>query len=356
MMKHLLSNQEVNIVRFSSAGYLTIFYKNLKYFDTNNCLNWEIELEGNSSSSTTFIGDLLFIEYFGKETGFEKTYFINTNNQKKISNTLNDYLIRSYTSNNLAFGLKYDLNFNETLALLDLNNQTIIWEKPNMKLPSVYNDIPIYAIKNEVIRYNLEGNELWAFDTNTLGIWIDYDKREQETAVRRVIGELDGRIYIYLNSGKVLVLDVETGDILKKLVNDKYVSEHWFNGNFGYFIEIDRQNKKLIQLAQKSYTEVNLATYEVTQIDLKESMPINLENDHNIVFDETHIYFSDRYNCKLASLNRTTMQIDWVHQLSDPKTCEIDGNRHGKDLKLYGNRLYVLDNKSTLHIFEKENV
>jgi outer membrane protein assembly factor BamB len=354
-MNLINSIKDSNRVLFCEDGFLIAFKKDLKFHGFNFDLIWDMFLPG-TIGHLFFIKNILFIEYFSPETGFEQTYFYDYMKNKKVASIINDYLVRAFTSNNFAFANKYDKDYNVTTALLDLNNQKIIWEKPNMKLPFIYNDIPIYAIKNEVIRFNFEGKTLWTYDTTTLGTWIDYDKREQETAVRRVIGELDGRLYIYLNSGKILVLDVETGDILKKLVNDKYVSEHWFNGNFGYFIEIDRQNKKLIQLAQKSYTEVNLATYEVTQIDLKESMPINLENDHNIVFDETHIYFSDRYNCKLASLNRTTMQIDWVHQLSDPKTCEIDGNRHGKDLKLYGNRLYVLDNKSTLHIFEKENV
>lgn len=201
----------------------------------------------------------------------------------------------------------------------------------------------------------LTGDELWTFDTTTLGIWIDYDKTEKTTEVQRVLGELDDKLYIYLNNGKILILNLLTGDKIDLLENDKNTDQGSFKGRFMSAIQLDKKYSKLIQLFNQRYTEVDIQNKTVSQIHIEDMIRNNLTNMNGFVFDDDLIYFSDRNECKVATLNRKTMQIDWVHTFYENESCEIGGNRFGRDLKLSGHRLYVLDNKHTLHVFEKEN-
>lgn len=356
MMKFIASINEVNILRFYKHGFFTIFNEIIKFYKHDLSETKCLKLEGKSSSSTYTIENILFVEFFSPLNGFEDTYLTSLENlEKKIFQQFNGYLIRSNCNYN-AIALKYDENFNETTSLLNLESGEFIWQKKLNYLPHFINqNLLLSAIKNNVIRFNLSGEELWTFDTNTLGTWIDYDKLEKQTEIRRVLGELDDKLYIYLNSGKILIINLNSGSILKILENHTYITNNSWSGNFDNNIEIDYSNKKLIQLFRTDYTEVDLSTLEIKKFGIESLKNQNLENINRIAFDDDYIFFSDRDECKVASFNRKTMQVDWVYAFSDNVSCEIGGNRYGKDLKLYGNRLYALDNKHTLHIFEKEN-
>lgn len=198
------------------------------------------------------------------------------------------------------------------------------------------------------------GEIQWSYNTTQLGTWTEYDGTSMQTEVRRILGVLDEKLYIYLNSGKVLVLDINTGEKIDLIINDKNNDQGSFWGMFMHAIELDIKNNRLIQLFNERYTEVNLDTLDVRQIHIDEMKELNISNMNEFVFDDEYIYFSDRYESKLATLNRKTMRIDWIHSLSDTVGCEMGGSRHGRHLKLHNGRLYVVDNKHTLHIFERE--
>lgn len=200
-----------------------------------------------------------------------------------------------------------------------------------------------------------KGEEIWTFDTNTFGSWIDYDKAEKQTEVSKVLGELDNKLYVYLNNGKILIINLHSGEKLDVVENDKNTDQSVFHGRFMSTIQLDVQNNKLIQLFNQRYTEIDIQSKTVTQVHLEDMTGNNLSNMHDFVFDDHHICFFDQNECKIASLNRKTMQLDWVYALSDSNTCEIGGSRYGRNIKLKDNRLYVLDNKHTLHIFERQH-
>ena len=212
-----------------------------------------------------------------------------------------------------------------------------------------------YLDDSIILSYNLEdGGEIWSYDVTNLGTWQDYDSSEKIIQVSRILGIYEDHVYLYLNSGKVLILNVETGEKISVLENDKNTDQGSFSGMFMNAIELDESKGKLIQLFNQRYTEVDLNTKVVTQIHLEDMKSLNLENMSRFVYDDDHIFFTDKNHQKLGALNRSTLKIDWTYELSQEEISKSEQPRYGRDLKLRGNRLYVLDNKFTLHIFEKE--
>lgn len=357
-MKKINVLGETNIVYLYLNGYLTIFKNKLQFYDYSNSLRFEKTLPGNSSSSTTIINQILFVEYFDEKTKFENTFIMDIKSANNIFENLNGYMIRSYSlQNNMAIALKYDSVFNETTAMLNLEKGNILWEKKIENLPFFITDKLLISAQNSRIKkVNINGIEEWTYNTTQLGTWAEYDGRTMQTEVRKILGVLDEKLYIYLTSGRVLVLDINTGEKIGFIKNDKNIDQGSFFGMFMKAIELDKANNKLILLFNERYTEVNLESLSVSETHIDDMKMHNISNMSEFVFDDEYIYFSDRYECKLAALNRKTMRIDWIHSFSDTASCELGGSHHGRHLKLHNGRLYVVDNKHTLHIFEHENI
>jgi hypothetical protein len=206
--------------------------------------------------------------------------------------------------------------------------------------------------RNTVVAVSsIEGLAIWNYDLNDLGLWIDYDGQEKKHQVLRALGVYQSSLYLFLNSGKILVLDIATGEKIAVLKNDKHPKFDTFGDN----IELDIKSGKLIQLARQDLIEVDLQTREVSMTQIEDMNTSNVENASRIAYDNTHIYFTDKENGTVSALNRSTHRLDWTHKLSGKGLSESIQPRYGRILKKKGNRLYVLDNRNTLHVFSKQD-
>ncbi len=355
----------INQVKNVSAHFFLLENNDIVYLSTENqiirtgSVNWTSFFSGFKYPNTIY-NNLILCQQRKVDELKEETHFLSLIDGTEIeNNSMINFLIVSEIIYDSKLIVKYKDEYkNKVTVLFDLKTESIEWiYRFNIKYYLTHK-LGILC-KNEfnkkvVFLDTVSGEELWTLDTTALGKWQDYNKTDKQTEVSRVIGEFEEKLYLYLNNGKILVLDIQNGKHLKVLFNDKYNSAGRFNESFDYNIQIDNKNRKLIQLFRHDYTEVNLDTYEVIHDKIAAFEFNKLENTGSIVFDDNYIYFSDRNECKVASFNRQTYEVDWVHALSDPHTGEVDGSRFGKDQKLYGNILYVLDNKHTLHIFKKE--
>jgi len=238
-----------------------------------------------------------------------------------------------------------------------LRNGELKWKIPLKIGKHIFLDQDIlfnsqYLDDGKINAYDLsDGSVIWNYDTTILGTWQDYDGREKQTQISKVLGVFDSKLYIYLNSGKILLLDIDSGKKIAVLKNNK----HPKFDTFGNSIELDIRSNKLIQLANQDLIEIDLESLEVSQTVIEDMKSFGLGNFSKVVFDSGHIFFTDKNNMTLGALNRSTQKLDWIHKLSQKGVSESERPRYGKDLKLKDGRLYVLDNKNTLHIFEKEH-
>ena len=241
------------------------------------------------------------------------------------------------------------------LVQFDLESQEYEWELDFDFRPFCYGGGIVFGAigrkRNTVVAVSsIEGLVIWNYNLSDLGLWIDYDGQEKKHQVLRSLCIYQSSLYLFLNSGKILILDITTGEQIAVLKNDKYLK---FD-TFGDSIELDIESGKLFQLARQSLIEVDLQTREVSMTRIEDMNSANIENSSRIAYNNTHIYFTDKKAQALGALNRSTLKLDWKHKLSQEGVSESEQPRYGRELKLNGDRLYVLDNKNTLHIFEKD--
>jgi hypothetical protein len=252
---------------------------------------------------------------------------------------------------NLVFRSKNE-DRTSSIHYLDKNKYTLIWSAPlDFKaIEGVENGLIINnKNSNNITLIKLEtGSSKWQFDISKLETWNDYDGRLRKTEVSRILGIYNTDLFIYLNSGRILVLDLETGAKRTIIANDKNIDQGAFNSAFMSSIELDVKTGRLKQLIKQRYTEVNLSTFEVFQVHIEDMVSSKIENMSKFVFDNNHIYFIDRNHSKIGILSRNELKLISNYKLN------IDDKVKPKEIKLFNNNIYVLDDQNVLHILKME--
>ncbi|MCO5278819.1 MAG: hypothetical protein M9911_12585 [Saprospiraceae bacterium] len=248
--------------------------------------------------------------------------------------------------------VKKYLESKTVVAQFDLELQVYEWELDFDFRPFCHVKGIVYGYMgrkhNTIVAVSrIDGLVIWNFDLNKLGSWIDYSGKEKNIEASRILGAHSNKLYIYLNNGKVLILDVEFGERINIFENSK----HPKFDTFGNSIEIDIRSNKLIQLANQDLIEVDLESMEISMTEIKDMKSFGLENFSFVAFDSDYIFFTDKNHQTVGALNRATKKLDWTYKLSQEGISNSEQPRYGSELRLKGDRFYVLDNKNTLQIF-----
>ncbi len=335
---------------FYAKNFFFTSYENVLFcYDNKNKFQWKKDLLGHICN-VFFSKERVYVEFFDKDTGFEKTSVIDVANGNYLTTTLHDFMLRDISYDGKAIALKYEKDFTSNTFLVDLKNEHILWKKNIKILPYFFDNATMLGgLNNHINCFNSDGEIIWTYDVSVLGTWLDYDKTEKAIQFVKIIGTYKEELYIYLNNGCILVLHSKTGRKETLISNDKNIHQGFFSGRFSSLIQLDRGSKKLIQFFRKEYTEVDLITKEVMQYSVEDTNLLGLENISTFVFDEEYIYFSDKNKGKLGTLKRKGLKINWTYELP-----QVEGKplTYARSLKLKENYLYVQDNKNTLHIFQ----
>jgi outer membrane protein assembly factor BamB len=183
----------------------------------------------------------------------------------------------------------------------------------------------------------------WTFSLASLGTWTDLFGFEKKVAVTNIIGAYEEDLWIGLNNGKVLVVNVESGVI-------NYSSQ--LNGVFPATgaMYVDDKNQKIIGLFMYSYWEVDMKTLKVSHHDLESHFREQEIHSFGVLqFDEDYIYFFDKDNCKVGILDRNTIRLIWQYTI--PQSTEEQA--FPMEIQKIKDTLYILDNSNTLRVFRK---
>ena len=350
-MKYKKSISDISGFFLKNYSFFTLFNRRInKYNDTFDLL-WEIEAPGVTTKYHIY-NDYVYLEYIEKSSGFERTALVDIKDGKIVENEIGLYMIRSISDKGRAISLRYNPDYSVTTYCVQLPFGEEIWEAKLTELPLfIDRDILVGSGKDVISLFNSSGSIVWKYITSTLGDWNDYNGNRKQTQISRNLGVYENQLFSLLNNGRILVLNLESGTKVDLLENDKNTDQGSFSGMFMKSIELDQKNGKFIQLFNQRYTEVEISSGNVIQVHLEEMKEKGLENMERFIFDDDHIFFSDQYHQKIASLNRDTLKIDWIHDLSD----DSGSPRFAREIKADGNKLFALDNKNTLHIFERES-
>ncbi|NBB31836.1 hypothetical protein [Cellulophaga sp. BC115SP] len=200
---------------------------------------------------------------------------------------------------------------------------------------------------------------------------------EWEVDLGEKLGNYDGISKIYGLANECLWLVTQRGVILGININDGKLIHHLnFDGydtfqergtvQMQYFRSLfDEKQQILIGVYENRYWEIDLkADKPALHItDIKALNPSYFNNPsfiyevyhlaapEGIAYDEQYIYFKDNEVSTVGVLNRQTKQIEWHDKL-----YELPGRSYVmiRDIQVAANKMYVLDEKGVLHIFEKE--
>ena len=215
-----------------------------------------------------------------------------------------------------------------------------------------------------ILKYTKEGQKLWNFNASQLGNFISSnlaDKGEEKTErIHALAGIHEGYLYLGLASGKIIALEIQTGQLVKEW--SKMKRPHpLFNGIPTGNLRLDKEKGEIFCILNTYCWKIDLKTEELSFYDFEEYLrkeKISFNAIHSSIYGNYIIGLaskelneSDEYNTPyIIALNRNTFKKEWEYQL-DIKLLDQEGATTAPIFQ--GNYMYCALN-GTLHIFEKE--
>lgn len=209
----------------------------------------------------------------------------------------------------------------------------------------------------------LTGNSLWQFsnlsDYNWMqkSIYEDEPPYEKEAEAIKFLGVYKDLLWVVLNGGSLLALDINTGEVKRYIYQGKpkeAVDKILDNATFSIYSFIDEKDGKIINLFHDFYLEYDLEKlndfFEYSTFT-ESTKKFGLELDKIGGYDEDYIYsYEGSDNNRFAVFCRYKKEIIWSGEIE-----EVKGKFPAiRDLQYGANKLYVLDHDHTLHVFERE--
>jgi hypothetical protein len=186
-------------------------------------------------------------------------------------------------------------------------------------------------------------------------------------AISKIYGIVNECLWLVTQRGVLLGIKINDGTLIHHLNPDGYDTfQQYGTVQMQYFRSFfDEKQQILIGVYENRYWEIDLKADkpELQITDIKVLNPSYFNNPsfiyevyhlaapEGIAYDEQYIYFKDNEVSTVGVLNRQTKQIEWHDKL-----YELPGRSYVmiRDIQVAANKMYVLDEKGVLHIFEKE--
>jgi len=206
------------------------------------------------------------------------------------------------------------------VSLVYLNN-SYIFDTNKVNLQTNFQII--YCISNN------SGTLLWQFDTATIA---------PNLPVSKLIGVFEDVLVVALQERGLIAIDVNSGTLL------------WHKNAFAFYTQINYE-KGILILMSVNFLSIDIKTGEIVDKYVNqeyfEKSKIESQRD-NFVLIDNHIITTDWRKGVIGAFNTQTHRFDWIHE--EPGVSFPGGS----PIKYFEPYLFVQDNKNTLHIFEKE--
>ncbi|MBR8788490.1 hypothetical protein IX307_002844 [Bacteroides pyogenes] len=219
----------------------------------------------------------------------------------------------------------------------------------------------------EFKRINTQTETLWQFPLSLLG-GTEYEP-DGTDKIEKILGVIHGNIWIHTDFGRLVALDLETGNVVKKMSgnpSDKNSSYAMISGlGKCYFRPSDRNIVSINAFEFQIIDTEKLAVIE--RYDFRESDPTGI-GTYRRVFSPMPQgdYFTflgekeeDYGGIRWAGIfDYKARKLVWEHEVISEEECYTTRNQLVTSDPLYmsGNKLYIKDFKNTLHIFEREDI
>jgi len=280
--------------------------------------------------------------------------------------TIENADLLSKSDNNQILKYYYDKEWNSYDNILDLEtNKLILKESIPYQLYVEKNIIIAYDIfEGEIKRINTDTETLWQFTIASLG---DSPYPDEEDKIGEFLGITNNYLWIVTNLGRLIALDIETGEVQKvaspHTVDEKY--NYHLNKAFGH-IYIKQEDGNLYCMSYNMVTIIDTQTftikeeYNFREEDLEgmgqyESVykPL-LQGDYFTFIGSKHKEYGGIG--WIGIFDYKARKLVWEYELLPFEERKATRNRLVAPQPLYmsGNKLYIKDIKDNLYIFERE--
>lgn len=231
--------------------------------------------------------------------------------------------------NNCLLGISVDKSSNKILARLDLETNELIkiFDEPFRLWGSNGHDV--YGVKIS------KGQEIYSINSlnGTINWYHDFGT------------DLSGKVLSY---GEMIVV---VGHSVLFGVNANKGNIIWKNESTNSLIKI--YNDKLINVNAIDYHEISPDTGEtLVEHEMKAEYEKHgfrfMGTNRNFTITDTHIFIVDAMSFTMGCINRSTGKIDWSVDVGEGRVTLPHAPI------VYGDKLYVLDDEGTLHVYNRE--
>ena len=244
-------------------------------------------------------------------------------------------------------------------------NELILKENIPYQLYVEKDIIIAYSIfKGEIKRINTDTETLWQFTIASLG---DSPYPDEEDKIGDFLGITNNYLWIVTNLGRLIALDIETGEVQKvaspHTTDEKY--NYHLNKAFGH-IYIKQEDGNLYCMSYNMVTIIDTQTFTIKEeYNFREEDPEGM-GQYEFVYKSL---LQGDYFTFLGSKHKEYGGIGWIgifdykarklvweYELLPFEERKATRNRLVAPQPLYmsGNKLYIKDVKKNLYIFERE--
>jgi len=326
---------------------------NLYYRDADHCFFVNNKKIMDNADDIKLINHS-YISFFNRDYTKTIIYNLNTLQLKEISKNIsitdnriaeNEFLSYKFSDDYMSFQfVTYNILENKVCTETNLFNTYF----------SFYFDKKIISEENNSIKLiTLSGSELWQFPLSLLG-GTEYQPGKTDK-IKNVLGVAHGNIWIYTDFGRLVALDLETGN--------KVYSIECFGP------QLDEVTKDIFAIASNGWTIIDTQTltikedYFFSEVD-PEGMG-QYESVYKPLLQGDYFTFLGRKAEDFGSGMRRVGIFDykarklvWEYEVISRDEYHKTKNQLVVSQPLYmgGNKLYIKDIKDNLHIFEREDI
>lgn len=296
-------------------------------------------------------GFVAFTNFENLKIFYESKLVYDTNSMSYLANCNDTFLVENEVISCIVFFDVKKNNFGETTIKH--------WGKNYFS-----NDFLFVSQKEDIISYSLQNfHPLWQYALPD-GLYDGYNphfKQVKKAEISKIIGVYDGVLWVALNTGWLLGLDVVNGTEQHTIRQPSTFEQ--LRIFISLYTQLDSEKGVLFGLRNTHYWEIDLEKevlsyqiYDISssfqQFKIRAEMPI-----YDWIWLGNEIFFGEIYDADhrqdtntVGIFDRTKREIIWADRIGKkgeifPTVQKIDYAEQ---------RLYVLDGECTLHVFERE--
>lgn len=277
-----------------------------------------------------------------------------------LLNEQTQYIGKSYAKfNPFRKGYNFSSPIDEQLVLSEFVSDRLYVED---NLIIAYNNF-----RGEFKRINTETEILWQFPLSSLG-GTEYEPGKTDK-IDKILGIAHGNIWFYTDFGRLVALDLETGDVVKKISGNPSDKNSTYEMTLGlgdcFFRSLD---KNIVSVSGFDFQIIDTEQLAVAeQYDFREADPTGIGTYRSVYspmlqgdyFTFLGIKEEDfGYIRRIGIFDYKARKLVWEYEVISEEEFDETRNQLVPPRPLYmsGDKLYIKDIKDNLHIFEREDI